>query len=342
MIFGGITMKRRKFFAYGGGLLLAFGIYGAGHYFLLESNGEKTNDEKIDDVYPDEKNDAAEMELQEIPKRKLGKTGYEITIFSLGGEAALLTPGKEEEARQIIEEAIEEGINYIDTAPLYGDGLSETNIGNVFNETDYREEVVLATKTHDRTYDGTMKLFEESLERLQTDYLDIYQLHNMTDTEDLKKALDKNGAIKALEELKNNGDIKNIGITSHNSPETLMKGLQEFDFDTTLINLNAADAHYNPFQTDFLDMALEKEVGIVAMKVLAKGNMLRDNRVSNMKDALGYTLTFPVSNAIVGISEIMQLRENIQLAKEFEPLSTEELERIENMTKDYYDEVNYR
>ncbi|UMZ73648.1 aldo/keto reductase [Natranaerofaba carboxydovora] len=330
-------MKRRKFFKFFGGTLVAAGLLGFGgcdfediEDIIDEDNSVKDNNDTDLDV----KNN--------IPKRKLGNTGYDVSIFSLGGEAALLTPDKEEEAQNIIKEALEYGVNYIDTAPRYGNGLSEQNIGKVISEINFRDNIVIATKTHDRSYDGTMRLFEESLNRLQTDYLDIYQLHNITDTDNLLKAFDDNGAIKALEELKANGDIKNIGITSHNAPEVLLTGINEYEFDTCLINLNAADIHEKPFQTDFLEAANEKEMGITAMKILAKGNMFREDGISKMKEAFYYSLSFSVSNAIVGISNIEQLRENIKLAKEFEPLSEDKLTEIEYLTAHYYDEVNYR
>jgi len=190
---------------------------------------------------------------ESIPRRKLGKTGEEISILSLGGEATIEQVERQQEAVEIINQALDYGINYIDTAPSYGGGDSEINFGQVMAER--REEVFLASKTHERGYDGTMWLIEESLERLQTDYLDLYQLHNIRTEQDLNAALAEDGAITALEELQQEGVIRFTGITGHKDPEVLLRGIREYDFDCLLMSLNAADIHYRPFQQELLEEA---------------------------------------------------------------------------------------
>jgi aryl-alcohol dehydrogenase-like predicted oxidoreductase len=136
----------------------------------------------------------------QMPKRLLGKTGYQVGIFSLGGQATLEQPGTEKESIKIINRAIDLGVNYIDTAAAYGQGISETYIGKVMRER--RNEVFLATKTHNRSYDGSMKLLEKSLKQLQTDRIDLWQLHNVRTEDDLKKIFASDGAIKALRRSK--------------------------------------------------------------------------------------------------------------------------------------------
>ena len=133
---------------------------------------------------------------QAMPTRNLGKTGYQVGILSLGGQATIEQQGKEAESIAIVNRALDLGINYIDTAAAYGQGISETHIGHVLK--DRRNETWLASKTHDRSYDGSMKLLEKSLKQLQTDHLDSWQLHNIKRQDEVDKIFADDGALKAL------------------------------------------------------------------------------------------------------------------------------------------------
>ena len=274
-----------------------------------------------------------------MPVRELGKTGHKVSIFSLGGEAAVessLNPGR---AEDIINRGIDLGVNYIDTAPLYGRTASETNIGRVMKER--RKEVFLATKTAERSYSGTMRSVEESLRRLSTDRIDLYQLHSIRTEGDLRRVFASDGAVKALDELKEAGVIGYTGITGHYDPGTLIKGIESYGFDCILMTLNAGDPHYRPFQEELLEKAVQKEMGIIAMKVTARGRIFREEGITSMEEALGYALSFPVSTAIVGISGIGELEENVRIAREFKPFSDEELERLSGLTRSYSQEANF-
>ncbi|SDB17898.1 hypothetical protein SAMN05660653_00860 [Desulfonatronum thiosulfatophilum] len=282
---------------------------------------------------------AAAMSPATMPKRKLGRTGFEVSVFSLGGESALERRGNQYEAMALIDRALDLGVNYIDTSPTYGAGGSETNIGKVMALR--RNEVFLATKSHDRGYDGTMRLAEQSLERLQTDHLDLYQIHNVRVMEDVDMALGKQGAIRAMEQLRSEKVIRHIGITGHKDPEVLLHALRSYDFDTVLMTLNAGDIHFKPFQKDLLRLAEEKQLGIIAMKVTAVNRIFREGGLNSMREALGYTLSFPVSTAIVGISNLEQLEENVQIASQFAPFSQQELGAIEAKVQPYHDEANF-
>jgi len=274
-----------------------------------------------------------------IPKRQLGKTKYAVSLFSLGGEATLNKPELKDEAESIINRAIDLGVNYIDTSPTYGDGHSENNIGQVM---DYRrQEVFLATKTRDRSYDGTMRLLEKSLERLRTDYLDLYQIHNVRTKEDLEEAFAPNGAIKALEELKEKGVIRHLGITGHRDPDVLLQGIKEYPFDCILMSLNAGDIHHASFQKELLKEAASKKMGIIAMKVTASGRLLQKGGIANMKQALEYVFSLRISTAIVGISNLEELEENAKIAAEFKPLDEEEMKYLESLTKKNSEEANH-
>jgi uncharacterized protein len=276
---------------------------------------------------------------QLIPKRKLGRTGYDVSLFSLGGEAAVEKADRPGEAGEIINLALDLGVNYIDTAPLYGGGGSESNIGRVMQTR--RREVFLATKTGDRTYDGTMSQVEKSLGRLRTDYLDLCQLHDMQTDDDLKQVLSRHGAVKALERLKDEKIIHFTGITGHKDPDLLLQAIRQHPFDCLLLSLNAGDVHYRCFKHKLLPEAVKLEMGIIAMKVTAVGRIFRESGITSMQQALGYVFSHPVSTAIVGISTPAELEANARIAAGFRQLSPEELKDLEDLTASYADEANF-
>ncbi|NPV11843.1 MAG: aldo/keto reductase [Ignavibacteria bacterium] len=272
-----------------------------------------------------------------MPKRVLGKTGYQVGIFSLGGQATLEQAGTEKESIKIINRAIDLGVNYIDTAAAYGQGISETYIGKVMK--DRRNEVFLATKTHNRSYDGSMQMLEKSLKQLQTDRIDLWQLHNVRTEDDLKKIFASDGAIKALEEARRSGVVRYLGITGHYDPWVLKKGIDEYDFDCILMALNAADRHNKSFIDNLLPFAVQKNLGIIGMKIPARGRIFREGGITSMKQAMEYVLTLPVSTIIVGISTLNELEENVRIAKNFKPLSEKQMRELEELTKPYFDEA---
>ncbi len=272
-----------------------------------------------------------------MPKRVLGKTGYQVGIFSLGGQATLEQSGTEKESIKIINRALDLGVNYIDTAAAYGQGISETYIGHVMKYR--RNEVFLATKTHKRSYDESMKLLEKSLKQLQTDRIDLWQLHNVRTEDDLKKIFANDGAIKALEEARNSGTVRFLGITGHYDPWVLKKAIDEYNFDCILMALNAADRHNKSFIDNLLPFAVQKNLGIIGMKIPARGRIFRPNGITTMKQAMEYVLTLPVSTIIVGVSTIQELEENVRIAKNFKPLTNEQMKELEELTKTYFDDA---
>jgi uncharacterized protein len=194
-----------------------------------------------------------------MPTRSFGKTGFKVGVLSLGGQAAIETPGMEEESEKIIHRALDLGINYIDTAASYGRGLSQLNIGRVMKIR--RGEVWLSSKTHDRTYDGSMRLLEESLKNLQTDHLDTWQLHNVQRKDQLDQIFANNGAIKALEKAKAEGMVRTVGITGHYEPLVLADAVNMYPFDLILLAVNAADVHYLSFKNYLLPEVQRKGAG---------------------------------------------------------------------------------
>jgi len=274
---------------------------------------------------------------ESMPTRNLGRTGYRVGIFSLGGQATIEQPNKEAEAVAIVEKALDLGVNYIDTAAQYGgtDRWSQRYIGQVMKRR--RKEVYLASKTHDRTRDGSMKLLEESLRLLNTDHLDAWQLHHITTQSDVDQIFAKGGAIEALQAARDQKMVRFLGVTGHTDPELLMECLRRFPFDQILLAVNAADPHHLSFQEKLLPMAVEKQMGIIGMKIPSRGRLLanwpaigpygggkKQAGPLGMKDALYYVLTLPVSTVIIGCDTIEQLNENVQLAREFTPLSEQQ------------------
>src|ERR1700753_3113183 len=178
-----------------------------------------------------------------MPTRNLGKTGYKVGIFSLGGQAALERGNNFDVAVPIIERALDLGVNYIDTSSIYGgpDRWSEQYVGKVMAHR--RNEAFLATKTKERTRDGSMQMIEKSLQLLQTDHVDLWQLHDIGTMTDVNEVFAKGGAMEALLEMKEQKVVRNLGITGHYRPDALMECIHRYPFDTILMALNAADPH---------------------------------------------------------------------------------------------------
>lgn len=274
-----------------------------------------------------------------MPVRPLGRTGHQVRLFSLGGQATIEQPGTREVSHAIINRAIDLGVNYIDTAAAYGRGISQTYIGEVMATR--RDEVFLATKTHDRTRDGSLRLLEESLRLLQTDHLDLWQLHNVRTDEELDRIFGRNGAIEAFQQARDEGIVRFLGITGHYDPAPLIRALNEFAFDTILMALNPADRHFLPFTEELLPLANEKQMGVIAMKIPARSRLFREGGITSMRDAMSCVLTFPVSTVIVGCDDVAQLEENVSIAADFQPLSAEEMARIEGLTANYAEEAAF-
>jgi aryl-alcohol dehydrogenase-like predicted oxidoreductase len=268
-----------------------------------------------------------------MPERPLGKTGHVVRLFSLGGQATIERPDTDAESEAIINRAIDLGVNYIDTAASYGRGISQRYIGKVMASR--RNEVFLATKTHNRTRDGSLGLLEQSLESLQTDHLDLWQLHNISRIEQLDQIFSDDGAIHALLKAREEGIVKNLGITGHADPDVLIEGLNRFDFDTILMALNPADKYHRPFMDKLLPLANEKGMGVIAMKIPARGRIFQEGGLTSMKEALAWTFNQPISTVIVGCDDVAQLEENIAAAAEFQPLNSAQIASIEAKVAGY-------
>jgi predicted aldo/keto reductase-like oxidoreductase len=285
-----------------------------------------------------------------MPTRNLGRTGYRVGIFSLGGQAAIEQPDNEAIAVPIIEKALDLGVNYIDTSARYGGEArwSEQYIGKVMKHR--RNEAFLATKTHDRTRDGSLKLLEKSFKLLQTDHVDLWQIHHLSNKNEVEQIFAKGGAVEALVKARDEKMVRCIGVTGHADPDVLLEAIRRFDFDTILMAVNAADPHHMSFSKELLPTAVEKEMGIIGMKIPARGRILAGwtppppekqrgivatrSGVLSMSEAMRYTLSLPVSTVIVGVDSIAQLQENVKIACDFTPLSVSQMAAISGRTEE--------
>jgi len=278
-----------------------------------------------------------------MPTRNLGKTGYKVGIFSLGGQAALERADNFDKAVPIIERALDLGVNYIDTSSIYGgpNRWSEQYVGKVMAHR--RNEAFLATKTKERTRDDSMRMIEKSLQLLQTDHVDLWQLHDIGTMTDIDAVFAKGGAMEALIEMKDQKVVRHLGLTGHYRPESLIEGIKRYPFDAILMAMNAADPHHYSFNQGLLPLAVERQMGIIGMKIPARSRLLfnwtppsieaQKNSwegmtiqttkpgTLTMREAMYYTLSRPVSTVIIGCDNIAQLEENVHLAREFTPLS---------------------
>jgi len=284
-----------------------------------------------------------------IPQRAFGKTGHMVGIYSLGAQATCEQLNRREDAMAIINRSIDLGINYIDTSAAYGrdgdiggkdlQGTSERHLGEVMKTR--RNEVFLATKTHDRSYDGAMRHLESSLENLKTDVIDLWQIHNVKtfEKDNIEKIFADDGCLKALQKARDEGTVRFLGITGHEDPESMKEVLSRFQFDTCLMALNAADKHYNSFIEKLLPMCVDSEMGIIGMKIPARDRIFDHGGILSMKEAMSYTMSLPVSTIIIGIDNLSELEENIQITREFVSLSENEMLAIEDKVKPHKDHL---
>ncbi len=268
--------------------------------------------------------DLLAQEGKPIPKRPLGKTGLEVSILALGGyhfaeHWAPDKPKSEEEAIAIVHRAIDLGINFLDNAWSYHQGRSEDWMGKALKG-GRREKVLVMTKTEQRLKEGAAKQIDESLRRLGTGHLDLWQFHALKSTADVDRIWGKGGAMEAAQEAKKAGKIRHIGLTGHADPACHLKALELGGIETLQMPVNPVDAHYLSFQKDVIRKAREEGVGVIAMKTLAMGNALKFGAYT-VEEALGYVWSLGVDAVVSGMTSLDQLEKNAAMAKAFAPMA---------------------
>ncbi len=262
-----------------------------------------------------------------IPRRLLGRTGIHVTQFALGGEGVLRTHGRVRDAVAVIHRALEQGVNYCDTAPAYAGSLDY--YGAALG--DRREQVFLASKTHDRTRDGSLRLLDDSLKRLRTDHLDLWQLHDLRTASDLERIFTRGGALEALVHARAQGRVRFLGLTGHHDPAILLQAMERFDFDTVLVALNVADVWRLSFAQTVLVEASRRGMGVIGMKTFAAGVLLSGGAHRFSPDeALSYVLSLPgISTVVIGCSSPAEVDQNAQIARAFQPFDALAMRELE-------------
>ncbi len=263
----------------------------------------------------------------EIAKRRLGKTGLSVTILGLGGEGMLKTVGFEKNSYvnpyRLINEALDLGLNFFDSARSYSG--SEAYYGAALKER--RRDVIVATKSLARSRNEALLDLDESLRNLKTDYLDLWQVHNVKTSLDLEALFGPDGAIEAFVEAKRKGIIRFIGITGHNSPSILRRSLEMFDFDTVMLPVNPAERDHDGF-LDVISFSRDKDVGIIGMKVYFHALAERLPSYRSMQPFFRFALSHPISTAVIGYGPQHHLAKNVEFAKSFTPMSEEEKQKL--------------
>ena len=266
-----------------------------------------------------------------MPTRTLGRTGVEVSLIGLGGWHLGFDYIDEELSIRIIRTAIDNGINFMDNCWDYNDGASELRMGKALRD-GYRERAFLMTKIDGRTKEAASKQLEESLERLQTDHIDLVQHHEILRFEDPHRIFDEQGANAALIEARDAGKIRFIGFTGHKDPRIHLYMLEVarengFEFDTVQMPLNVMDAHYRSFEKLVLPELVKQNIGVLAMKTLANGTILESKTVTAI-ECLHYAMNLPSSVVITGCESMEDLEQALTAARTFKPLTEDEVKTL--------------
>ncbi len=272
------------------------------------------------------------FKVNEIPKRRLGKTGAEVTVLGLGGEGLLRVPGRIKEAGHLIGTALDLGINYFETASAYES--SESYYGAALNER--RTGVFVAGKSHARDRSGASAHLQQTLKSMKTDYLDLWSIHDVRSADDIAEIFGPGGAMEAFVEAKEKGLVRFIGVSGHYDPVVVKQCLENFDFDVAEIPVNPAEPDYKCFLEEVLPVAGPADVGIIGTKVLLRGRLSVPPRM-----LLSYAITQPIATAVVSCDSVDQLKENVDAALDLQMLKLKEVQWLTGFVSKYARELMY-
>ena len=260
-----------------------------------------------------------------LPNRVLGRTGAHVSILAFGCGSRFLMYEDEEKALAALNHALDLGITYLDTAYAYGDGKSETRVGKVMAKR--RKEVWLATKIPDRTRDAFLRRLEDSLKRLEVDQVDLVHIHSLGQSDDLANIESPGGAMKGLLEAREQKLARFIGMTSHTNGEVMARAIEHNDLDCVQMALNASGN--GRFEALALPAAGKKNLGVIAMKVTGQEFLLGNaNGKSDIDSLLRYSMSLPVTTAVVGMPQIAMLEHNVEIARTFKAFPAADMERM--------------
>lgn len=271
-----------------------------------------------------------------MPKRKIGKTGVEVSAIGLGG-FHIGTQKDEAESIRIIRTAVDHGITFLDNCWDYNRGVSEEREGKALRD-GYRQKVFLMTKLDARPGAVATQQLEQSLKRLQTDVIDLVQIHEVIRMEDPAACFREGGIVEALLAAKKAGKIRFIGFTGHKDPEihlAMLKAADDhgFEFDTVQMPLNVMDAHYRSFEKKVLPVLLQKGIGVLGMKSMGSGIILQSKVVTPV-ECLYYALSLPTSVVITGCDSMGVLHQAIDAALKFQPLAPQAVTALLDRTRE--------
>jgi uncharacterized protein len=264
----------------------------------------------------------------QIPRKPLGRTGEQISIIGLGGYH-LGTLRSLDDAVRIVQEAVDAGVTFFDNAWEYNDHRSEEWMGRALQGR--RDKVFLMTKvcTHGRDKKVAMQQLEESLQRLRTDHLDLWQIHEVIYENDPDLHFAKGGVIEALDEAKKQGKVRFVGFTGHKSPAIHLKMLaHNYPFDTVQMPLNCFDGTYRSFEQQVLPELERRGIAALGMKSLGGDGQPILHGVVGAEEALRYAMSLPVATTISGIDSLAVLRQNLAIARGFKPMTPEEMQAL--------------
>jgi aryl-alcohol dehydrogenase-like predicted oxidoreductase len=261
---------------------------------------------------------------QLIPRRRFGRYDDQISIIGLGGYHL----GKVKtiaEAVRIVHEAIDAGVNFLDNAWEYHEGESERRMGRAI--ADRRDHVFLMTKvcTHGRDGKVAMRQLEQSLRRLRTDYLDLWQIHECVYENDPERHFARGGAVEALQQARQSGKVRYVGFTGHKHPDIHLQMLgRGFRFDSCQLPLNGFDAHFRSFKDRVLPELARQQIAPIGMKSLGGDARVVKRRAAHAAEALRYAMSLPVCTTVSGVDSLRVLRQNLKIARGFSPMSPRE------------------
>jgi aryl-alcohol dehydrogenase-like predicted oxidoreductase len=273
----------------------------------------------------------------EIPKRKLGKTGVEVTMLGLGGEGILRTYGHEKEAHALINRALDLDINYFESARAYSG--SEAYYGKALKER--RKDIFLTSKSHARDKQGALMHLKETLRNMKTDHLDLWQVHDIRTEDDIEEIFGPGGALQAFVEAKEKGLTRFIGVTGHHDPRIVIKCIELFDFDTVLLPMNPAEPFYKSFLDEVIPIAQMKQMGIIGMKVYLRGLAAELPWSDTLEPFLHFALSQPVTTVVIGCDSIEQLEENVTFAARFKPMPEKQMKTLMEKVKPFARQLMY-
>lgn len=267
-------------------------------------------------------------EVAPVPQRPLGKTGVKVSVLGLGGYH-IGKCASQKEAIRIIHEAIDAGVTFLDNAWEYNGGRSEEWMGEALKNK--RDKVFLMTKvcTHGRDKKVAMRQLEESLKRLQTDHLDLWQIHEVIHENDPNLHFAKGGAIEALDEAKKAGKVRFVGFTGHKHPDIHLKMLShDYPFDAVQMPLNCFDSSYRSFERRVLPEAIKRGIAVLGMKSLGGDAQPVLHGVVMAEEAIRYAMSLPVAVTITGVDSLEILRQNLAIARGFKPMVPAEMDSL--------------